>query len=598
MPGNLLVKLATSILRILLVSTLIRDVPYSFPSSSPVTGSFDFIVVGGGTAGSAVAARLSETEATVLLLEAGGSAPPESVVPFAWAPVLALGQASVTVASEPEDNAALSSPGRKNIAYFGRVIGGASTVNGMAFVRGSGYDFDSWKDLGNEGWDYRSVLPYFKKLENYQAERTPSLEKYRGFAGPVSVSQVQRWGKLRSAIKAAAAELGVAFNTVGGKSNIGISWADLAVKNGVRSSASESYLRPAATRSNLRVLTRATVTRIIFDEQKKARGVEYTFNGQTHRVVATKEVVLSAGALFTPQLLMLSGVGPPQMLTERGIEVVSALPGVGQNLDNHPGFVMHWRVKPGVTISIKDIFNPKTYIEYNSKRSGVLSGPFGTIAHNFVNLGGGNPDWPDLNLPWTLRPSVPTPNIDKKTNVQLIGLPVLHDTLTTRVVLMRPRSRGLVSLRSADVADPPLIRNNFFQDPYDLKLMVKGIRETFRVMNTSAMREILLPQPDTSLKACLRYGRDTDGYWECFVRHVVGQDAHHCCTAKMSPPTDPMGVVSPRLLVRGVSGLRVVDASVMPHVVSANTMASTYMVAEKASDMIKQDWGYPVQQLY
>ncbi|KAA0194287.1 hypothetical protein HAZT_HAZT000663, partial [Hyalella azteca] len=129
--------------------------------------------MGGGTAGSAVAARLSETEATVLLLEAGGSAPPESVVPFAWSPLLALGQASVSVASEPEDNAALSSPGRKNIAYFGRVIGGGSTVNGMLFVRGSGYDFDSWKDLGNEGWDYRSVLPYFKKLENYQAERTP-----------------------------------------------------------------------------------------------------------------------------------------------------------------------------------------------------------------------------------------------------------------------------------------------------------------------------------------------------------------------------------------------------------------------------------------
>ncbi|KAF2358232.1 Glucose-methanol-choline oxidoreductase N-terminal [Trinorchestia longiramus] len=593
---------ATFVVRLLLSLTF-RHGPYNFDSDTPALGSYDFIVVGAGAGGSAVASRLSESRtATVLLLEAGPSAPQESAVP-GFTSLMFGTDVDWSIKGKPQRNTQMGYEGQASTIISGRMVGGSTALNALYYARGHRSDFNSWEVLGNEGWNYDAVLPYFKKSENYQGDRDQVTDQYHGTGGPVNVITRSDGLPLENSLRAAANELGYDVIDSNGPTMIGFSPVQMTILNGLRNSAGEAFLRPVASRSNLHILPRATVTTVLIDEEKKVQGVQYTFKGQQYTATAMKEVVLCAGAIHTPKLLMLSGIGPPRVLTQLGIKVVSPLPGVGQNLQNHFRVPVSWLLRKGVTTSLPDLLAPKSLAMYISLQRGPLSISPGVLMHSYFNLKGDDSDWPDVDLylsPITYALDggssvVPAVGLKRQVFNEILGPLQFREGMSIHAMLTRPYSRGSITLKSADPQDPPTVDSNFYDDHRDLDLQVKAIQQAFRIMDTESMKALLPEQPDLTLRACAHHGNLTEGYWGCYARHLVQTDWHFCCTAKMAPSSDPMGVVSSRLRVRGVSGLRVVDASVMPHIVTANTMASVYMIAEKAADMIKSDWGYPVQ---
>ncbi|XP_018010017.1 glucose dehydrogenase [FAD, quinone] [Hyalella azteca] len=474
-----------------------------------------------------------------------------------------------------------------------RVVGGGTSVNFALYVRGAKLDYDNWSALGNPGWDHDSLLPYFKKSEDFLGTVTEHSDEYHGKGGPLPVISTEDVKKMEEFLRPVAEELGLEIIDPNGPNNIGIAPVHNTIKNGVRVSAPEAFLRPVKERSNLRILPGARVDKILFNQDKRAVGVEYTFKGKTHRVTARKEVIVSAGAILTPKILMLSGIGPKKQLKKLGIPVVADVPGVGQNLDSHLHFALNWKIKPGWSAMTGDFLSPRNIASYMREQTGFYSMPQGPLFHTYLYLGGENPRWPDADLYMSALIGFENPFITDEINSQVIGPLFNEPVMAMGVMLCRPKSRGHVALASLDPADLPAIHHNVYDHPDDLKLHVKAVRALQRIMDSKAMKRIRAdPQPDLTMKACAHLGNNTDTYWECYVRHIALPSEHFCCTAKMAPKTDSMGVVSPSLSVRGVSGLRVVDASVMPRVVSTNPMASVYVIAEKASDLIKQDWGY------
>ncbi|XP_018013934.1 glucose dehydrogenase [FAD, quinone] [Hyalella azteca] len=563
--------------------------PQDFDSDLPATGAYDFIVVGAGAAGCVVASRLSETSARVLLLEEGKSATLESAIPR-LAFIQPVSDNVRWIKSFSRENTLLGVKNQTIPMIVPRVMGGGTTVNLALYVRGAKLDYDNWSALGNPGWDHASLLPYFRKSEDFIGTITEHTDEYHGKGGPLTVDTTDDVRKMEEIIRPVAAELGLDIIDPNGPSNIGLAPVHNTVKKGVRASSSEAFLKPVFNRKNLHILPGARVDKILFNQENEAVGVEYTFRGKTYKVEARKEVIISAGTLHTPKLLMLSGIGPRKQIEELGIPVVAEVPGVGQNLDSHQLFALNFKIKPGLSPTFMDLMNPFHIASYLREQTGFYSLPITPLMHTYLNLGGGDPHRPDVDIFMTPMVGVGLPVYTNEIKSQLFG-PLLNEpVLNVGVMLCRPKSKGYVAITSADPADFPFINHNFYDHPDDVKLHVKGVKELNRIMSSEGMRKILAPQPDLTLKACAHLGNKTDGYWECYARHMALPNEHFCCTAKMAPPTDPMGVVSPRLSVRGVSGLRVVDASVMPEVVSTNTMATVYVIAEKASDIIKQDW--------
>ncbi|XP_047740108.1 glucose dehydrogenase [FAD, quinone]-like [Hyalella azteca] len=418
------------------------------------------------------------------------------------------------------------------------------------------------------------------------------MYEYHGKGGPLTVDTTDDVRKMEEIIRPVAAELGLDIIDPNGPNSIGFAPVHNTIRRGVRASASESFLKPVLSRPNLRILTGARVDKILFNQDKIATGLQYTFKGKTHIVDARKEVILSAGAVMTPKLLIHSGIGPRKQLEKLGIPVVALTEGVGQNLDTHVQFPSYWKIKPGLSFTAKDVLSPHNIVNYIKKQTGFYSMPPGPHMHTYLNVGGSNPRRPDVDLYMGLQIGVEIPFYTPEINSQFAG-PLLNEpVLFFMVMLCRPKTRGYIAITSKNPFDLPVVHYNVYEHPDDIKLHLKGVKELIRIMDSEALRKIRMPQPDLTLKACAHLGNKTDGYWECYARHMALPNEHFCCTAKMAPPTDPMGVVSPRLSVRGVSGLRVVDASVMPEVVSTNPMGTVYVIAEKASDIIKQDWGY------
>ena len=528
--------------------------------------TFDTIVVGGGSGGCAVAGRLSEDRQTsVALLEAGGKND-NWVVTTPGALVLMVAGKVNNWAFETRPQAGLN--GRIGYQPRGKGLGGSSAINAMVYIRGHRSDYDEWASLGNGGWSYADVLPYFKRSE----DNADFGGEYHGKGGPLAVNKLRSDNPVQQSFLQAAREaqfrIREDFNA---EEQEGLGIYQVTQKYGERWSAARGYIHPhMGARANLRVETEAHATRILF-EGKRAVGVEYRKGQELHQLRARREVILSSGAFQTPQLLMLSRIGDSAELGKHGIATTHHLPGVGRNLQDHPDFIFGYSSdNPNFTgLSPKGL--PRIFraiMQYRRERRGPMTS-------NFAECGGFLKTRPDLDVP----------------DIQLhFGMAMVDDHgrkrhmgagFSCHVCLLRPKSRGTVSLAGADPMQAPAIDPNFFGDPRDLESMVAGYKTTRRLMETPAMKALQKKDmfteninTDDDIRKVLRARVDT-------VYHPVG-------TCKMGVD-DPMAVVDPKLKVHGVDGLRIVDASIMPTLIGGNTNAPTIMIGEKAADMIKAE---------
>lgn len=524
---------------------------------------FDYIVVGGGSGGCVVAGRLSEdADVTVCILEAGGDGN-SAVVNIPTGTVAMLPTKLNNWAFETEPQPGLG--GRKGYQPRGKTLGGSSAINAMIYTRGHRWDYDHWAALGNVGWSYADVLPYFRLSEhNEQIDN-----KWHGRNGPLWVSDLRTDNPFHAHYLAAAKQIGLpATDDFNGAEQEGVGIYQVTQKHGERYSAARAYLFPhIGRRDNLHVETHAQVQRILF-EGKRAVGVEVLQGGSIRTLRARREVVLAAGAFQSPQLLMLSGVGPADELERLGIPSLMHLPGVGKNLQDHPDFIFGYRTRSIDTLGVSMGGGVRILREiqrFRKERRGALTS-------NFAEAGGFLKTRPELAMP-DIQLHFVVALVDDHARKFHLG----HG-LSCHVCLLRPRSKGSVTLRSRNPEDAPLIDPAFFQDPQDLEDMVAGFKLTRRLMQAPALAKFITRdlftadiQTDDEIRAVLRQRTDT-------VYHPIG-------TCRMG--ADEYAVVDSELRVHGLQGLRIVDASVMPTLIGGNTNAPTIMIAEKAVDLIR-----------
>jgi choline dehydrogenase-like flavoprotein len=528
---------------------------------------FDYVIVGGGSAGCALAGRLSEDPGTtVCVLEAGGA--DHSVFVRAPLGIIVMVPWGVMNSWHYFTTPQKGFNGRKGFQPRGKVLGGSSSINAMVYTRCNRNDYDGWAAQGNPGWSYADLLPLFKRAENSHCF---SNNEYHGNSGPLHVSYLRSPSPANEAFRAACVEKGIPLNPdYNGASQFGISPTQATQYNGERWNAARAYLHANADRKNLTVLNGCHTRKVLF-EGKTAIGVELRRDGQVHQIRARKEVILSAGAFGSPQLLMLSGIGPKAHLQQHGIAVVHDLPGVGQNLQDHVTSNLIYRTprwKDTVGISVRGAWEIiKAIFQWRKERKGWITTCV-SESNGFVSTCG-NPDHPDIQL--AFLPSI----VDEHTRKTHLG----HG-YTLHTTLMRPKSRGSVTLQSADPNQPPAIDPGFFTHPDDMAVAIKGARMGFEILEAKAMA----PYRGKRLHP---FDVNDDKAMEAFLRATCDTEYHPVGTCKMGPDTDPMAVVDAQLRVKGVQGLRVVDASIMPALTTGNTNAPSMVIGEKAADLIR-----------
>ena len=524
--------------------------------------SFDYIIVGAGSAGCVLANRLSEDSSNkVLLLETGGSDKSIFIkMPTALSIPMNTDKFAWQFHTQPEphlDNREMHCP-------RGKVLGGSSSINGMVYVRGHAKDFDEWQQHGANGWDYQACLPYFKKAESFY----PGENSHRGGKGPLGVNNGNNMeNPLYTAFIEAGAEAGYSTtNDYNSAQQEGFGPMHMTVKNGVRSSASREYLDPIKHRSNLTIVTGALAQRVILDG-KKATGVEYKLNGAVKTAKANKEVILSAGSIGSPHLLQLSGIGDTQALEKAGVEVKHHLPGVGQNLQDHLEFYFQYKCKQPITLNGKLGLFSKGLIgaKWLLTRKGLGStNHFESCA--FIRSKPGV-EWPDIQyhfLPAAMR-------YDGRSAFAGHGFQV-------HVGHNKPKSRGSVTIASADPTQPPKIVFNYLEHQDDIEGFRACVRLTREIIEQPAFNQFRGEeiQPGQQVQ--------TDEQIDAFVRQAVESAYHPSCSCKMGE--DDMAVVNSNTQVHGIQSLRVVDSSIFPTIPNGNLNAPTIMVAEKAADII------------
>ncbi|MDI3307524.1 MAG: choline dehydrogenase [Acetobacteraceae bacterium] len=527
--------------------------------------SADYVVVGAGSAGCAVAARLSEDPSVqVVLLEAGARDwNPWLHVPIGYAVTMFHPTLSWNLETEPEPELG----GRRIPWPRGRVLGGSSAINGLLYVRGQQADYDHWRQLGCTGWSFEDVLPYFKRAEDQER----GADALHGVGGPLAVSDLRDRNPLALAFIEAAVELGFPRNPdFNGPTQEGAGFYQVTARGGWRCSAAKAYLRPAAKRPNLAVITGAHSTGLLM-EGRRAAGVKVRRNGANLTVRARREVILCAGAIASPHLLLLSGIGPAAHLQEMGIPVVHDLPQVGRNLQDHFQARLAYRVNRPVSLNTRRHSLLGQFLmgaEFVLRRTGPLTVSAGT-AGLFARVMPGS-ETPDVQyhfLPFSA---------DK-------GMQTLHPFpgMTISACQLRPESRGTITLASPDPHAKALIRANYLSTEIDRRCMIEGVKLARRLARTRAMSAWVEAEVIPGDAAA------TDEDILAFIRQTGGTIYHPSGTCRMGG--DAESVVDPALRVRGIEGLRVADASIMPTVVSGNTNAACIMIGEKCADLVRAD---------
>lgn len=530
--------------------------------------TFDYIIIGAGSAGCVLANRLTEdSNVSVCLVEAG---------PRDKSPLIHIPAGFIRMLFHPTYNWMFMTSneanmkGRPTFVPRGRTLGGSSSINGMIYMRGHRRDYDEWAELGNNGWGFDDLLHYFRKAENNENYKN---DKAHGTGGPLNVKYLEAPNAMNHTFIEAATSLQKrAIPDFNAGDNEGFGIFQVTIKDGKRSSAANAYLKPIKSRGNLTIVTGVQVNRVVL-ENGRATGIEYKDGNETRRIAARREVILSAGAIQSPQVLLLSGIGPREELAKHGIAVQHALPGVGQNLQEHISAPVHFMSPSTASYGISWGSMPKIawhFVKYAFGRKGLLG-------NNIVESGGFIRTKPGLDRPDIQHIFVPT-HQGKPGQLLAWG----HGYRVTCVVV-RPKSKGSIGLNSANVGDPPRVHFNFFSDPEgeDMETLVRGLKDARRILATPAFDnyrgEAVWPPESVQ----------TDEQYREFIREFASTVFHPVGTCKMG--RDEMAVVDDRLRVRGIEGLRVVDASIMPTIPTGNTNAPTIAIAEKAADMIKAD---------
>ena len=524
--------------------------------------TYDYIVVGAGSAGSVLANRLSASgRHKVLVLEAGRESHPWSRIPVGFAKLIENPAANWLYSSEPDE-----STGNRRIPIpRGKLLGGSSSINGMVFVRGQSQDYDNWAQLGNRGWSYQDVLPIFREMESYQGD---AEDEFRGRDGPLKVTESNESGEIYDALIKAAGEVGIDYtNDYNGAKQDGIGMTQATIRKGRRMSTALCYLDPARSRQNLTIQANALTECLLLDG-KKCVGVRYTVNGQKQEARASREVIVSTGSINSPQLLELSGIGQPEILKAQGIEVRHELKGVGENLRDHYSPRMKWSVPSNLGMTYNDkargvglVWQALRFALTHKGLLGLPAAPIRAYIRTREGL-----EAPDAAISW-----IPF----------LVGnnFKLAKESGVTAIMnILRSESTGSIHVSSADAAKPPAIRFNFLTAQLDRDVTLEAMRITRRIMTAPSMQDVATDEIAPGVNI------DADDELLDWVRKNAETTYHPVGTCKMG--LDPMAVVDDHLRVHGMEGLRVADASSMPTLTSGNTNAPSIMIGEKASRMV------------
>ena len=500
---------------------------------------------------------------------------------------------------EKSDKASLAMP-KGTFWPRGKMLGGSSSLNAMMYIRGNRRDYDSWYDMGNPGWAYRHILRYFKKSEdNKLAYEGESHAAFHGKGGPLKVDMFFSFDPIKDMMLEAVKEAG--YNLVenpNAEDQMGFTFMQATVEMGHRYSTAKAFLMPAINRTNLHVIKFGQVTDVIINDKGVAEGVNFKIGKKSLKAMVKKEVILSAGAIGSPHILLNSGVGPKEHLEKVGIEVKKDLP-VGRNLQDHAVVFVPLKLHKSYAQPIPESDMIDDIFMYYLHSVGSLSHMGLLDFTGFVHTQNKSSDYPDIQFHHfqyrmgeenRLSMVLDKYGYDDAVRESLMSGLDKSELLMVMVVLLQPKSKGKIELRDKDPFSKPKIYGNYLEDQDDVDTLIRGVNVVKRLIHTKKAKMHEVEMLRVNLTGCADFEFDKSGYWECYVRHMTSTVYHPTSTCKMGPDSDPEAVVDSRLKLKGVEGLRVIDASIMPNIISGNTNAPTIMIAEKGADMIKDDW--------
>ncbi|KAL5273761.1 hypothetical protein ACFFRR_000484 [Megaselia abdita] len=540
---------------------------------------YDFIIVGAGTAGSALATRLSENpEWSVLVLEGGANPPIENEIPFfAFGPLNSI-DFTWNSFSEPSPKYAVGSSNQRMFWMTGKGIGGTGAINGIMYVRGNRRDYDTWAEMGNPGWGWDDVQPYFNKSLK-EIEITDLDPKYNDFSKVVTQGGLEMGDKY--------------FSSFGQGRDNGFAPISAFLTKGRRATSGKDMLAPVKNRLNLHVIKHAYVTKIEFKADKKTiKSVDFVYKGiKKLKAIPRKEVILSAGSTLTPQILQLSGIGPKKLLDSLKIPVIQDLP-VGENLQDHVSLAIFYSFPSS---GFFNVFGYGTsFFRYLFNKSGQFSRPVYVPIMGLIDSTGRNETYPNTQLIYVkFEQGFPYINPIREYNNDILGSIrkslLTRDLLEIEMIFLNPKSKGNIRIKDRNYKNHPKVDTNFFDDDEDLEHVLEGFKYVLKMAETKAFKDAGGEFLKINIEECNKYTLYSDEYLKCYIRYMTNHAYHPVGTAKMGNNSDPTAVVDSQLKVKGVNGLRVADGSIMPNVVTGNTGAPIIMIAEKAADFIKSD---------